>query len=1114
MRHLGDRGDRGVPPAAGQPLLDRHRGRQTEQQVDVGLRHDVQELARVGRQAVDVPALPLGVEDVEGERGLARAGKPGHHDQAVARQLEAHVLQVVLAGADDTDAAVSAARRRRVVHLGGERGPRPPAVAEDLGQVAAGVRAGRARDRLRRPGGDQAAAGVAALGSEVDHPVGALHHLEVVLDHDERVAALDEPREAAEQPLDVGEVQPGGRLVEDEERVRLALPPEMRGELHALGLAARERRQRLAEPQVVEPDVDQGAEAPGDVGDVGEDLDGLGDGEVEDLADVAPVRAHLQHLGPEARSAALRAGDVDVGEELHLDLLEALAGARLAAPAGDVEGERRRRVAAQARRLGRREAGPDQVEGAQVGDRIRPRRRADGRLVDEHDVGDALGAADLAARTRDADRLPAALLEAAVEDLLDQRRLAGARNAGHRDEAAERDVDIEVLEVVGRRAAHAEAEMRERPPPLAGHGNLAPPAEEGARDRGARAGQLGGRAREDEVASALARAGAEVDRVIGGADDRGVVLDDDHGVPLVAQPVQGTDETLRIARVQPDRGLVEDVERVHQRRADGGGQVDALELPARERARLPVERQVLEPRLHEVAKAAADLGEDQAGDGLGLRRRQPEVAEEHRRLSDRHAVHLRDRPAADAEVERLGLDARARARGAEAVAPEAREEDAHVHAIRPTLEPAEPAAHARIVAAAIAFEHELPLGRIELPPRHVGRDAATAAELGELAALPGGGLRRPRFEGAGGERAAGVGDDEVEVQVDHAPEAAASLARAERAVEGEQVGHGVAHRETARGALERGREADGLPTVGQHGRRPPAPVREGLLERLDQPPALRRPQPQPVLHHGQRAVDERWRLELLEPHDAVRAERPHEARLEEARADVGPWERGGRREREGDERSGTVVRADEGFGGALGGVPLDHPAAAAAMGNADLGEQELQVVVQLGHRAHRRARRLDRAALIDRDRGQDAVDAVDTRLVHAIEELAGIGGEALDVAPLPFGVEHVEGEARLPRSRHARDDGQRPERHADVDAPQVVFAGAEDLDGGRAHRGRRGAGRGRFGAPPNRRVYAPVTPGKDRSPASPVSSHAHAGGATTSVSPEGARRPGAFGAAP
>src|SRR5439155_183453 len=196
----------------------------------------------------------------------------------------------------------------------------------------------------------------------------------------------------------------------------------------------------------------------------------------------------------------------------------------------------------------------------------------------------------------------------------------------------------------------------------------------------------GGWAREDEVAAALARTGSEVDRVIGGADDRGVVLDDDHGVPLVAEPVQGTDETLRIARVQPDRGLVEDVERVHERRADGGGQVDAFQLSARERARLPVERQVLESRRDEVAKPAA----------------------------------------------------------------------------------------------AVAVEHELPLGRIERGPRHVGRDAATATELDELAALPGGGLRRPRFDGAGGERAPGVGDDEVEVQVDDAPEAAARLARAER----------------------------------------------------------------------------------------------------------------------------------------------------------------------------------------------------------------------------------------------------------------------------------------------------------------------------------------------
>ena len=34
-----------------------------------------------------------------------------------------------------------------------------------------------------------------------------------------------------EEPLDVGEVEAGRRLVEDEERVRLALAAEVRGEL-------------------------------------------------------------------------------------------------------------------------------------------------------------------------------------------------------------------------------------------------------------------------------------------------------------------------------------------------------------------------------------------------------------------------------------------------------------------------------------------------------------------------------------------------------------------------------------------------------------------------------------------------------------------------------------------------------------------------------------------------------------------------------------------------------------------------------------------------------------------------------------------------------------------
>ena len=55
---------------------------------------------------------------------------------------------------------------------------------------------------------------VAGAGAEVDDPVGVRHHGLVVLDHDDRLAGVDEAVEQAEQLLDVREVKAGGRLVD------------------------------------------------------------------------------------------------------------------------------------------------------------------------------------------------------------------------------------------------------------------------------------------------------------------------------------------------------------------------------------------------------------------------------------------------------------------------------------------------------------------------------------------------------------------------------------------------------------------------------------------------------------------------------------------------------------------------------------------------------------------------------------------------------------------------------------------------------------------------------------------------------------------------------------
>src|SRR6185312_2074807 len=84
-------------------LLDRDRRRQAFDQIDIGLLHQLQELARIGREAFDIAALALGIDGVEGERGFARAGKPRDDHEAVARHVHIDTLEIVLAGAANAD---------------------------------------------------------------------------------------------------------------------------------------------------------------------------------------------------------------------------------------------------------------------------------------------------------------------------------------------------------------------------------------------------------------------------------------------------------------------------------------------------------------------------------------------------------------------------------------------------------------------------------------------------------------------------------------------------------------------------------------------------------------------------------------------------------------------------------------------------------------------------------------------------------------------------------------------------------------------------------------------------------------------------------------------------
>src|SRR3954469_15330495 len=211
--------------------------------------------------------------------------------------------------------------------------------AQDAGEVLAGRRTRCRRDLLRRSLGDDPSATRSTLWSEVDDPVSGLDDIEVVLDDEDGVAAVDEAMEHLEQLLDVGEMEARGRLVEDVEGPAGRPAGQLGRELHALGLATGEGRRWLAQVDVAETDVVQRLELGLDVRDRVEELERLRDRHLEHVGDGLALVVDLERLAVVALAATHLARDVDIGQELHLDLEDAVALAVLAATALDVEAE-------------------------------------------------------------------------------------------------------------------------------------------------------------------------------------------------------------------------------------------------------------------------------------------------------------------------------------------------------------------------------------------------------------------------------------------------------------------------------------------------------------------------------------------------------------------------------------------------------------------------------------------------------------------------------------------------------------------------------------------------------------------------------------------------------
>ena len=68
----------------------------------------------------------------------------------------------------------------------------------------------------------------------------------------------------------------------------------------------------------------------------------------------------------------------------------------------------------------------------------------------------------------------------------------------------------------------------------------------------------------------------------------------------------------------------------------------------------------------------------------------------------------------------------------------------------------------------------------------------------------------------------------------------------------------------------------------------------------------------------------------------------------------------------------------------------------------------------------------------------EAVDAFHRRFFDFIQELADIGGDGLDIAPVSFGVDGIEGQRGFAGAAHADDGGYFSFRDIDIDIFQVI----------------------------------------------------------------------------
>src|SRR3954447_10624482 len=178
-----------------------------------------------------------------GARGSAASGYPARFSSCTLfnRAPGSPLPRSLIASSNDTwpANAVAAQANATAANLAPRRIRMRSSFRKNGAQVAPGVRRLDLGHLLGRAHRDDRAAVFAPLRPEIDDEVRGFDHVEVVLNHEQRVPRLEQLPERGQELGDVVEVQPGGRLVENVQQPLAGMRRKMRGDLDPLRLPSR-----------------------------------------------------------------------------------------------------------------------------------------------------------------------------------------------------------------------------------------------------------------------------------------------------------------------------------------------------------------------------------------------------------------------------------------------------------------------------------------------------------------------------------------------------------------------------------------------------------------------------------------------------------------------------------------------------------------------------------------------------------------------------------------------------------------------------------------------------------------------------------------------------------